>query len=952
MGTEKSQREFGSDNDQCETQFSFKDYCLLRKPLYRRIIYRASGAIIAFQATLFGAANNDVRAQDTAAPNPPTAVTAVAADRFKASVTFNIASAPLFEALQTLSLQSGIPVTLLPDVPNDRPSPAVSGTLTLEQALTRLLDGSGLPYRFAEGAIIIGTPPQGADGVEVLRPVSVVGSLPQVTIPTGNGDSGLSIVGEDMIKVVGTGDKDPVRVLRILPNVNWDRNQFAVSSTSGTGTLSEQDLTPERVSISGGKVYDNNFMIDGMRNTSAFDVTTTNEAAADTIGINNPMALFTNTDVLKEVAVYDSNVPARYSGFTGGVVDMRTRDPSDKFSGSAGYSHQTDRWVHYMNEGTGTSATDGKPIFSKDSYDLMLNAPIASNLRSLFAASKVTAEQKRVPAAAYSNNDKSGTESTRASYLGSFASDLSDDTTVSLKGLYAPYSQEFTRSNMANDRQITEGDNYSINGEVRHSRENFNANLALGFSHSGYTRDADQVGYTWKRTGSKTNLCSSGTSCVEGGYGDIADQQQNIQAKGDMGSKLLGVDWSTGFEINQTTAKRDRDQDSVFYFNPLGQANIRCAANDTACIGGEQALRSRNTYLARHVTLDTLDTGYWVEGAKNIPIDYGILQSADIRTGLRADYSDQMNNLNVAPRFSSSVNFPEKVKLTFGANRYYSTDSMVYALYQTSPNVLTQTRTVAANGTVGAWSAASPRYQYNPANVNTPYSDERTLALDTPLLWGDGRIKGLTRHTRDELAQTFQSSGGVITRTPNNNGWTDYKSLSLEWNKGYQNHAFLISGVWSNTERNGESYIDTASDADATRIYYKGGIIPAGQLPMLASNFAAPFVLNVSWTSKWLEDALTVNVTGKYKYKYDEIVDTGNDINIGGTNYSIYDKVSRSPVTRFDLTASYKIPTLDGQDLELLAYAENIFNARSQTATSSAPWERGRAYWFGARYGF
>lgn len=867
-------------------------------------------------------------------------------------MNFNIPASPLFDALQTLSLQSGIPITLLPDAPNDRPLPAVNGPLTAEQALARLLDGSNIAYRFVDGAIIIGKPPQGADGIEVLRPVSVVGAMPQVTIPTGNGDSGLTIIGEDMIKVVGTGDKDPVRVLRILPNVNWDRNQFQVSSTSGTGTLSEQDLTPERVSISGGKVYENNFMIDGMRNTSAFDVTTNNEANADVIGINNPMALFTNTDVLKEVAVYDSNVPARYSGFTGGVIDMRTRDPSDKFGGSVGYSRQTGRWVHYMNHGGPDSATDGKPTFTKNSYDVSLDTPIMPNLRSLFAASKVTAEQMRTPAANYASSDKSATESTRASYLGSLSSDLSDDTTVNLKGLYAPYSQEFTRSNMADDRQTTEGDNYSLNSEIRHTGKNFNANLALGFSHSGYERDTAEVGYTWKRTGSKSNVCSGGASCVQGGYGDIADQQQNIQAKGDIGSRLLGVDWSTGFDLDQSKAQRDRDQASVFYFNPLGQANIRCDANDTACISGEQVLRSRNTYLVRHVKLDTLDTGYWAEGAKTLPIDYGIVKSLDVRAGLRADYSDQLENLNVAPRFSSSLNFPEKVKLTFGANRYYSTDSLVYALYQASPTVLTQTRKVDASGNVGAWTAATPRYQYNSAHVNTPYSDERTLALDTPLLWGDGRIKALTRHTRDEIAETFASAGTVITRTPNNNGWTDYKSLSLEWNKGYQNHALLISGVWSDTKRNGESYIETANDADTTRIYYKGSVMTAGQLPMLASNFAAPFVLNVSWTSKWLEDALTLNVTGKYKYKYDEIVDTGNDINIGGTNYSIYDKVTRKPVTRVDLTASYKVQTFKGQNLELFAYAENIFNARSQTATISAPWERGRAYWFGVRYGF
>lgn len=869
-----------------------------------------------------------------------------------APVKFDVPPSSLFDAVQTLSRQAGIPITILPGVAAETATPGVSGEFSAEQALSRLLAGSGIPFRATNGAIIVGKQ-SGQDSVEVLRPISVVGTMPMVAMPTENGNSGLSIINQDTIKTIGTGDKDPVRLLRVLPNVNWDNNQFAVSQSGGTGTLSEQDLTPERVSISGGKVYENKFMIDGMNNVSGFNVTSTNEADADNIGVNNPMALFINSDVLKEVAVYDSNVPARYSGFTGGVVDMRTRDPSEKFRGAVGYARESGDWVHYRNEGEEFNTTADKPNFTKNSYDLSVDAPVNDKLRTMFAASRITAEQRRTPTAIYESSDKSATESVRASYLGAVSGDLSDDTKVSAKFLFAPYSQEFTRANMANDRQTTKGDNYSATGEIRHVADTFTANLALGMSQSGFERNAPDTLLTWGRVGSKARLCNSGTTCTEGGFGDITDNQRNLQAKGDIGTTALGIDWGTGFDVDQGSLRRSRDRTTHTYSTSKTQANIVCASDDPACITGEQVLTKRTTYLARDVTVDVLNAGYWAEGSKNVGIHAGPVESLDVRLGLRADYGDYLDNLNWAPRFSTSLNFAERVSLTFGANRYYSTDTLTYALNQSSPSTLSESRNLLANGTTSAWSSPAPKYQFRQADVRTPYSDERTVALNMPLLWGDGRVKALTRRTRDEISQTVTTVGTTVTaRTPNNNGWTNYKSVSLEWQKSLEKHAFLINGSWSDTERNTEGYMETGDDEDLTSIYYQGSILKRGQLPMLASNFAQPIVINATWTSKWLEDALTVNVTGKYRFARDEIIDTDKDITINGTKYSVWEKATRQPQTRFDLTASYKIDTWNEQNLELFAYVENVFNARSHTATASAPLERGRSFWFGTRYNF
>ncbi|MCR6631886.1 MAG: hypothetical protein NVV74_18585 [Magnetospirillum sp.] len=886
-----------------------------------------------------------------ASPGAPAVAQGIPAGTDEASVQkeFDLPSTSLYEALHAFSRQASIPLTILPGTPDGARSVAVQGRLLPAEALKRLLGGNAVPYRFVGGALIVGKPAE-TDKVEILGPVTVTGTVPQVGMPADNGSSGLTVMGQDMIRAVGTPDKDPMRLLRILPNVNFDNDEFKVGSSGGTGTLSEQDLTPARVSISGGKDYENKVLLDGMANRSVFDSTTTNEAAADTIGIHNPLALFPNSDILREVAVYDSNVPARYGGFTGGVIDMRTRDPASKFGGSVGYARQTDQWVHYRTEYDAPGSSVQSPEFSKSAYDMTVDVPLHQRVRTMVAASREQAEQWRVATANYANGDKGGTVSTRSSYLGAVSADVGEESTLVLKGLYAPYTQEYTRGNMADDKLETVGNNYTMGGELRHDGDALKANLAVSYSRSGYDRDAPETSYTWSRIGSKANVCAGGAQCIEGGYGDITDEQNDFQARADVEKSLLGITWSSGIDYDHTGARRIRHDNTVGYFIPVANAGVQCAdPTDAACLAGEQVLTRRTTYLARDYSADTSNIGYWAQGDKSIPLDLGFLEGIDLRAGLRGDYNNYFENLNWAPRFSGTLRFPGSVALTVGANRYYSNESLVYAFYAATPAGITQNRAAPVAGVYSnTWAAATPSYTYLPSSVRTPYSDERTAALTMPLLWGDGRLKYVVRHTRDEIAMELKDG----KRKAVNMGWTDYKSVSAEWVKSMENHAFLINASWSDTKRNNGNYLESPDEADTAKIYYNGSVTTRGQLPFIADNFAQPVAINAAWTSKWLEDALTVNVTGKYRFAREEIAATGATINVGGTNYSVYDEVMRNAIIRFDANASYKIDTWTDQQVELLAYIENIFNSRSQTADSTAPFERGRAYWFGLRYHF
>lgn len=95
--------------------------------------------------------------------------------------SFNIPAQPLPSALTAFGRQAGLQVIVDPAVVEGRSSAGVSGTLTAEQALGRILAGTGISYRFTSANSVTiaaagqsGLPP----GVMQLDPVQVQGMFP------------------------------------------------------------------------------------------------------------------------------------------------------------------------------------------------------------------------------------------------------------------------------------------------------------------------------------------------------------------------------------------------------------------------------------------------------------------------------------------------------------------------------------------------------------------------------------------------------------------------------------------------------------------------------------------------------------------------------------------------------------------------------------------------------
>jgi iron complex outermembrane recepter protein len=102
-------------------------------------------------------------------------------------VTFNIPPQPLSDALASFGRQSGMQVSVDGDLSRGVASPGVSGTMTPEQALARLLAGTGITYRMTGGNTALLQRLQGSEGGTLqLDPVQVQANLPPPTATIGN----------------------------------------------------------------------------------------------------------------------------------------------------------------------------------------------------------------------------------------------------------------------------------------------------------------------------------------------------------------------------------------------------------------------------------------------------------------------------------------------------------------------------------------------------------------------------------------------------------------------------------------------------------------------------------------------------------------------------------------------------------------------------------------------
>lgn len=815
--------------------------------------------------------------------------------------------------------------------------------------------------------------------------------IPTVVVETGAAsqshhfgdpiDSGTSIVTQDSVQTRAPGSGDVNEVLKALPTVQF-------SSTQGRAARADlQDLRPETISISGGSIYENQFIMDGVGSNSRLDVedpSSPNEMNA--IAAGTAQTLWVDSSLVGSITLRDSNISAEFGQFTGGVVEIDTRDPRSVFGGEVYYGATTDDMAEYRMSDfargeLGDAPAPQTPEFEKERYGISLDLPVSQRLRLLTAYNRTSSSVTNYPGNYYVEYPDYQQQSVSENYLLKGVYDFDSDLRLTGQVTWSPYESEFRHQNGIDNLVKSNGGGLNAKIELEGSRGDADWSLQLSHAYADNDREAKPVMYTLSTGVPGYEACSVGPQCSTGSLGPLTQQQNETALKGKWDQPLGEGRLRLGFDYSHIDAERHRAQDALAYIgtsttgaNPslyIGDDTVCLVDEGPSCVDGQYAVLRYNAYGAFDASATIDAYSLWGE----YDVDAAGFR---IRAGLRYDYESFLGNHNIAPRLSVSRDLPwAGINVTAGLNRYYGRSFLGYALREGQG----QTRGYVRTGELvdgehvfsddWALDLHSDPQRFSNIGLDTPYSDELTLAARGPIAWigGEYRIKGILRESRDQFSSSLaetevidRETGGTITRrvyTITNDGERSYEGLSLEYVREFgPNHTVSLSTNVSHTDATNISYFDVADETEleGRMVYYNGEVVP--ELRALADNqledYAAPLIVNADWSASWLGGRITTNVNARYRSGFERVGDTGQNISIGGVSYDVFAKQDYSDSVDVNLAATATL--IDGPWGETLldVRINNLFNTvlDEDYYSSSQPWQLGRNFWLSVKHRF
>lgn len=919
------------------------------------------------------------------------------------AVQVSIPSQPLDRAINAFIRQTGVQVGYATALVAGKTSTAVSGRLDPIGALRTLLSGSGIGIQVTGArtvSLVGGTAAHTADdGSTVLETITVTSGQGGMTLGSDSvADSGTTSLESTQLGIRTDGGGDANTFLRALPNVQY---QDDTNTDAGVDNQDILNLRPIELSISGGRTYENNFILDGIGINTVTGTEeniganqgelsdSANSINADRIYGLHSQTFFVPDEFLESATVIDSNASAQYGSFLGGVVSYKLREPAkDRWRVSTSVDYQNDDMVKY-NLGTedGTNPNDVEhPEFIKKKAAVSVTGPVTDNIAVIAQYSH---------ADAWTEKDKEyryGSERIQSKSKNDFyrvqlnaETDLGD---FKLSGIHTNYHQDYqsgiwrqleidneTQSYAAKLEHLYEFDDFSLGG-VPLSNVSISSKLTATKSDT-LNLGGDDVARHYKLTTYSAGsivwqsqlpellewcridtTMTSNITCSDGGHGSERGQGQTQysfaqQFKADIWSGNL----LAGYDLTLTEARRWRAKDYVVYtYYSRGDRRSQTSYTDFTCLTteectSEQYAYSKQTYSAFDITAQMLALNTYLELDQTI----GWL---NVRAGARLDYDDYQDNLNLAPRFVATLSPTEEFSISGGYNRYYSAANLAYAVRDKQPRLVSVSRL--NNATTGVvsdnWSTATQTYYLNTAaNLKTPYTDEYTAAINwtDPLTDGEWRFRYIDRKSKDQYAtQTITSTNSVLT----NDASGSYRSFTGEYVRELptggirqlEKAAFSTSVTWADSNVSADSYYYDEEDLDE-RIYYKGQSYSQGGFNVVTGNMDIPLRAQMGLTSSWFEDRLQLGVATNYNFAYRGVEDSGNTTTIDGISHAIWEDKDFSAVMTVDLAGSYKVWQEGDRGLLLNFKVSNLFNEMGNSTTSdSTPWLAGRTFWVGA----
>jgi hypothetical protein len=917
--------------------------------------------------------------------------------------SISIPSQPLDAALRAFTRQTGWQVGYAAALVAGRTSGAVSGVTDPLSALRAILSGSQIEIRVTgtRTASLVAAAPldeAAADGSTVLEEITVSSSAGGVKLGTESaGDTGTTVLDATQVGIRTDGSGDANTFLRGLPNVQYQND---TSENAGLESQAILNTKPEEVSISGGRTYENNFILNGIGiNTitgteEPYNTGNRGELSDDDTAYNadrvyglHSQTVFVPTDFVDSATVIDSNAPARYGSFQGGVVEYKLKDPAtDRIRATASVEYESDALVEYnLATEDGLNPNDiAEPEFYKKKKAVSISVPVTDNIAVIGQYSVTDAWTNKAKNYIY-GDDLVQSESKNEFYRLQANADT-DFGQFKLEGISTDYYQDFESDNYRALEIDTATQTYAGKLEHAYDFEDFSlggialSNVSLTSKATASKSDALNLGgddtlrnwvSTYWRNGAEVFRSSmldwcrvdptstTTTACREGGMGTERGQgQERYTWSQDLSGDVWNGTFRTGYELGYTEAHRWRAEDYVSYtynvaqaYSFLRSANISTfTCNTTEECYSEQFAYSKTVHKAYDIQAQIMQFNSYLEMDQTF--DW-----LNIRPGVRFDYDDYQGNLNIAPRLVATVTPTEDFRISGGYNRYYDAANLAYAIRNQQPRVLTYTRTPSSTGVVNDFTTTPTQtyYTLDASDLKTPYTDEFTAAVEfvDPLTEGNWRLRYMHRSSKDQYSSATPTNSSYVL---SNNAEGSYDSFTAEyvkelptatWNPA-ENSMLSASITWADSNVSADSYFTDEDDLE-NRISYRGVSYTQAGFDAVTGNMDIPLRAQVGLSGSFFDERLTLGLSAKYNFAYDGVADTGDTEEIDGVTHDVWEDKAFSGVLTVDLSGSYKMAAVDDHGLTLNFKVVNLFNEMGNaTATDGNPWVMGRALWVGA----
>lgn len=803
------------------------------------------------------------------------------------------------------------------------------------------------------------------------------------------------------------GGGDANTFVRNAPNIQF---QDQTSTDAGINPYREIDTKPMLFSISGGRTYQNNIVMNGVsiNNIVGPIENTDKELDHDPFPLHDvvygvhPQTVYVPVEFLDTATIIDSNASAKYGDFQGGVVlfDLAS-PPTDRWRSTLKYDRHTDSMVHYkIGTVDGTNPLNRKaPEFTKDNVAVSIGGPITTDFAVIAQYSgryAETSQQKnyeffdkivgmessndffRAAASLKTDYGRFKLESSKTDYMQSWESEASRNMFINVES----YGHS-TQLEYKNELPALDYSELGITGVAVTARAYYNdsetANVSngdtswawVGMQRRKGRNDPPSAWATVFDATTTDDWCrplpiealgvtavQDNTACREGGWGSLYQGQEDLGIQADLTGNLLWGRFLVGGEAKRLEGTRARPRELTVYssFNTLFNAptvsEFICPEGDEACTS-EQYARIWTVQPIFDISAEVNSINLFAE----IDQTFGWL---NIRAGVRFDYEDYFANPNFAPRLVGTLMPFDWFSISGGFNRYYHGGSLYYAIRDAQPRTTTYTRNAHdGDGNVSEIVTVRefPGYSYQSAGLDTPFKDEYTAAMriKDPLLGGNFRIRYLERHGKDEFSREDCEVVSSLCNVLSNNGESFYRSWTGEYATFWKNaDTTILSSVgltgsitWSEQTTNRGTYFD--GDGSEEYILYNGLRFTQENFVAITGNLDIPIRIGALLTTNWFNDTVGFDINVGFNFGYEGVYDTGVDEIIDGLTYNVFADRTFKDTLILDLSGHVKITEHAAIEFQVNNLTDSIGNS---VANNQNPWVRGRSYWVGSTVRF